>query len=322
MISKQADPIWGELPIAVNGIGDAVEVHSDRCGGRFRISGSALAMLPSLDASAKAKLTSLIVESNRLGEPLQISTYTLDQLGAVRPYTVAERMDRLLAYFADQGFRPGTNISWLTMHSETAATLKAKHQAAAWIEAENMSEISAFRTLLEGVGFLHHTGNAAYITASGFARMDELRRGGAMTRNAFVAMWFGDEMSTAYEEGILPAVTETGFIPVRIDRKEHVNKIDDEIVAEIKRARFVVADFTSGSEVTERGSVLIPRGGVYYEAGLAQGRDIPVIWCVRKDQIDDVHFDTRQFNHIMWADPADLRKRLINRIRAIFADAR
>ncbi len=120
----------------------------------------------------------------------------------------------------------------------------------------------------------------------------------------------------------MPAVTETGFIAVRIDRKEHINKIDDEIVAEIKRAKFVVADFTTGSESTEHGPILIPRGGVYYEAGLAQGRDIPVIWCVRQDQIDYVHFDTRQFNHIIWSDPLDLKVKLTNRIRAIFAEAR
>ena len=31
---------------------------------------------------------------------------------------------------------------------------------------------------------------------------------------------------------------------MRIDRKEHINKVDDEIVAETKRARFVFADFT------------------------------------------------------------------------------
>jgi hypothetical protein len=152
--------------------------------------------------------------------------------------------------------------------------------------------------------------------------MDELRRGGAPTKNAFIAMWFGDEMSAAYDAGIFPAVTETGFTAVRIDRKEHINKIDDEIIAEIKRARFVVADFTSGAIKSNDGPIFIPRGGVYYEAGLAQGRDIPVIWCVRHDQIDHVHFDTRQFNHIIWTDPADLKTRLTNRIRAIFAEAR
>ena len=89
--------------------------------------------------------------------------------------------------------------------------------------------------------------------------------------------------------------------PVRIDQQEHNNKIDDEIIAEIRRSRFVVADFTQG----EKGA----RGGVYYEAGFAQGLGIEVIFTCRKDVLDnnDIHFDTRQYNHIGWETPEELR---------------
>jgi hypothetical protein len=37
------------------------------------------------------------------------------------------------------------------------------------------------------------------------------------------------------------------------------------------------------------------------------GRDIPVIWSVRQDQINIAHLDTRQFNHIIWAEPGELK---------------
>jgi hypothetical protein len=88
-----------------------------------------------------------------------------------------------------------------------------------------------------------------------------------------------------------------------------VNKIDDEIIAEIRRSRFVVADFTSEPEK--------PRGGVYFEAGFAQGLNTPVIWTCREDMLGSVHFDTRQFNHIAWTSPQDLRAKLKNRIGAV-----
>ncbi|MFZ4580841.1 MAG: hypothetical protein ACOYOB_20860, partial [Myxococcota bacterium] len=55
--------------------------------------------------------------------------------------------------------------------------------------------------------------------------------------------------------------------------------------------------------------------GVYYEAGFAQGLGKPVIWTVREDCLRDVHFDTRQFNHICWTDPLDLRHKLMLRIQ-------
>jgi hypothetical protein len=298
------------------------EVECARAGGRYRISSSALVELAGLTLAQKAKLTTLIVDSNRVGELIEITSYTLEQVRSARLLTVAERMDRLLAYFAHRDFRPGASIVWLSAHTETPETVRSKQEAAAWIEAENQGEVVAFRDLLQDVGLVEHTGSNVRITPAGFARMDELRRGGAPTNKAFVAMWFSDETSEAYERGIAPAISETGFEPVRIDKKEHINKIDDEIVAEIKRSRFVVADFTSSTVQAGEETVYVPRGGVYYEAGLAQGRYIPVIWCVRSDQIDRVHFDTRQFNHIVWESPEDLQTKLRNRIRALFADAR
>ena len=58
-----------------------------------------------------------------------------------------------------------------------------------------------------------------------------------------MAMWFDDEMDAAYSNGIEPAIIDAGYRPVRIDRKPDVNKIDDEIIAEIRRSRFLVSGF-------------------------------------------------------------------------------
>ena len=105
---------------------------------------------------------------------------------------------------------------------------------------------------------------------------------------------------------------DLGYEPLRIDRKEHINKIDDEIIAEIRRSRFLVADFTQG----ESGA----RGGVYYEAGFAHGLNIPVIFTCQENAIGKVHFDTRQYNHITWKTPEELQARLAQRISATIGD--
>jgi nucleoside 2-deoxyribosyltransferase len=97
-----------------------------------------------------------------------------------------------------------------------------------------------------------------------------------------------------------------------LDKKEHNNKIDDEIIAEILRSKFLVADFTCEKEKV--------RGGVYFEAGFAMGLGIPVIWTVAKESLDDVHFDTRQYNHIVWDKPETLRNLLKARIGAVIGD--
>ncbi len=85
---------------------------------------------------------------------------------------------------------------------------------------------------------------------------------------------------------------------------EHNDDINDRVLAEIRSARFTVADFTGN------------RPGVYLEAGFALGLGRTVIWTVREDHFDQVHFDTRNRNHIVWATPAELEEQLKYRILA------
>jgi nucleoside 2-deoxyribosyltransferase len=117
-------------------------------------------------------------------------------------------------------------------------------------------------------------------------------------------MWFDESLSKAFEDGFSKAIRECKFEVMKIDLKEHNNKIDDEIIAEIRNSAFLVADFTGH------------RGGVYFEAGFALGLGIPVIWCCHVDQLPASHFDTRQYNHIEWREPDELYRKLVNRIRA------
>lgn len=142
------------------------------------------------------------------------------------------------------------------------------------------------------------------ITPRGWEAADRLRRVRSDSDQAFVAMWFDPSLDEAWEKGFKPALESTGFHPIRVDLVEHNQKIDDRIVAEIRRSGLLVADFTGN------------RGGVYFEAGFAMGLVIPVIWTCRDTDIDQVHFDTRQYNHIVWHNPDELRERLINRVSA------
>lgn len=125
-------------------------------------------------------------------------------------------------------------------------------------------------------------------------------------------MWFSEVTNDAYVKGIAPALVSSGYKPMRIDKKEHNNKIDDEIVAEIRRSRFIVADFTCEPKNV--------RGGVYFEAGFAFGLGIPVVWTCKDTSINDLHFDTRQYAHIVWKDTADLYAQLKNRVGATVGD--
>ena len=142
------------------------------------------------------------------------------------------------------------------------------------------------------------------LTARGWLEIENINRSGSDSSDAFIAMSFHPDRS-AYDQAITSAIAGAGYNPVRIDRVEHVNRIDDEIIAHIRKSKFLVADFTD------------QRNGVYFEAGFMLGMGRPVIWLCEKSDLANVHFDTRQYNTIDYADTDDLRKRLQFRIEAL-----
>lgn len=160
----------------------------------------------------------------------------------------------------------------------------------------------SLRVLADG----SHNCENVTIKPAGHMQLDHIRQGGVESMIGFCAMWFAPEMLPAWTEGISPAISDAGYEPLRIDNVQHNNKIDDEIIAAIRKSRFIVTDLTGN------------RGGVYFEAGFAMGRSIPVVWTVRADHLQDVHFDNRQYNFIVWSPDTipDLRIRLRNRIEA------
>lgn len=185
---------------------------------------------------------------------------------------------------------------------------------AAHSESLEPNDIRYLFAYLQERGFIKGSHDLIQITVEGYAYLYEMENKQAGSKQAFIAMWFDATMKDAFDEGIAAGVRDAGYQPIRIDRIQHNNKIDDEIIAEIRRSRFLVADFTQGNSGA--------RGGVYYEAGFAHGLNIPVIFTCRDDALSHVHFDTRQYNHIVWTTPAELRSRLANRISATLVSRR
>lgn len=180
------------------------------------------------------------------------------------------------------------------------------------------------------------------ITVKGYQRLREIMKPGKDSKQCFVAMWFKPEMNEVYEKAIKSAIEfkEKGkssprFEVIKIDNVEHTNDINDEIIAQIRRSRFMVCDLTGY------------RGGVYFEAGFAYGLGLEIIYTCREDWckeqvlkdgnnkevhflFDDkknrieikkegVHFDLAHRNRIEWSPDnlEDFRIKLENRIKAV-----
>lgn len=291
-------------------------IFCPRCG-EFSITQPAMQKLklPSISIRQRSVMSSAIREK---GKEYGIDENVLDQFLSRKDKAPLDKLDLLLLYiyktaektnspFAGQKFELERN----SVRSALDPTLISQDgyamQAACW--AMDTQELIAMFTHLREQEYLHPDTrwSNARLTTKGFERVAALQRDKGEGKQAFVAMWFHKKMELLYNEAIEPAIKDAGYIAKRIDRAEHANKIDDEIIMEIRRSRFVVADFTG------------QRGGVYYEAGFALGLGIPVIWTCQEGAQKELHFDTRQYNHLLWNPEAlkPFREALHKRIGAI-----
>ena len=330
-------PIWGTPAIKTSDdLSDGKPYHSPRTGGKFSISRRAEIILQKLnDENLKAKLTSWLVEQRGLGEQIpKILPTAIEETKKRRRLSVFERADQALKYIHHQTPQIGDVVGVLTNQAEfdsVSASFRADNppityeepyynalQIHAYSESINLKEVSFLLDYLHSQKWMdYNRGRRAAIcqlTVEGYARLAELNERDTKSSRAFVAMWLDSSMNDLWKKGIEPGIRDAGYDPVRIDKTEPIDKIDDAIIAEIRRSRFIVVDFTHGD--------LGARGSVYYEAGYAHGMDIPVIFLCRKDMIDEIHFDTRQHKHIEWEKekPSELREKLANRIAAVIGD--
>ena len=279
--------------------------NSPRTGGCYKITDEARWQLEDnhIDNRERALLTTIILDQLEQGVrwPL-VDTQLVEQARKKPPIPVDHRADRLLRFIA----REAPTIS-------TVVTIQPdSYGAYAWSESVNWDEVDYLLDFLKEMGWIKDQlsiegGFWGRLTVSGYHRIAE-HKTNLESSQAFVAMWFDDSMDEAFDNGVRLAIADAGYSPLRIDQKPDINKIDDEIIAEIRRSRFLVADFTHG----DNGA----RGGVYFEAGFAHGLGIPVIYTCRGDMVDKLHFDTRQYAHIVWNTPEELRDGLKNRIIA------
>ena len=302
-------PIWGmpvEQTISYPDQGNILAVHgTPRTDGNYHITPQARSYVSALDDSQRARLTTMIIEERRkTGQTPVVTPKLIEDAKRADPLPHHMRAERLLRYLANKPQRVGQEFSIPVIASDM--------KALAWSESTEGSEIEFFVGYLTTMGWLHSRRGGCTITVQGFEHVAEQATKRDLSQ-CFVAMWFEPSMNQAYEDGIKKAVEECGYKPLRIDQKLDVNKIDDEIIAEIRRSRFVVADFTHD---TQKGV----RGGVYYEAGFASGLGLEVIFSCRKGLEEELHFDTRQYHHILWETPDDLCKQLRDRIRARVGD--
>lgn len=117
-----------------------------------------------------------------------------------------------------------------------------------------------------------------------------------------VIMSFSESPSLCdfYEKAVKPTVAALGYKCERMDEQHFNGSITRQLLRNIRQARFIVADMTEA------------RPNCYYELGIAHTLGKEVIHIA--NSADDVHFDVKNFNFIIYKRIDDLAVRLKERI--------
>lgn len=330
-------PIWPDSPIERITRSQSLErvfhvTSAARAGGDYAIGVEARQVLGSkdqgIDDSVRARLVTILIEMRASGDECPTVTQELIiQATHASPMAVHKRADRLLTFI---GRRCGTIDAVFslarkdpeyegrdgTLLPPNSVKFPNRYGALACTESSSANELEyIWEYIRDEMKWIKPANRATIdpsksciITPAGHARIAELSTR-TDSAQAFVAMWFDDSMTDVYDDAIAPAIMAAGYDPFRVDREHFADPITDKIIAEIRRSRFLVSDFTHGD-----GGV---RGSVYYEAGFAHGLNIPVIFAAKDGT--KPHFDTSTYPHIFWK-PDDLpsfKTALTNRILAL-----
>ncbi|MCH8347817.1 MAG: hypothetical protein IH901_04890, partial [Proteobacteria bacterium] len=241
----------------------------------------------------RAKLSGWSYKQNKMGLKADITKSNFNEIKKIQIPSIPERIRSFL----------NLAVKKLPVYRQKANYWDPEFQAICY--STHQDDMTMIVKYLSDRGLITSGSGVFYIMPDGYIQNEEWNLISQDSKQGFVAMWFDDKMDDVWENGFKPAIEEAGYEAFKVDMKHHNNKIDDEIIASIKRSKFLVADFTG------------QRGGVYFEAGYAMGKGLPVFWTCRKSDMGDLHFDIRQFNCIGWESAEDLANRLETRIEAV-----
>lgn len=291
--------------LSVGDYGDKTTYECKRCG-KYTMSGTAEAIAERADKSTE--LSGWLRERNLLGIeiPMLTSDFLSEAVKTLPNYSPIEKQHKLLKAMELLTTYPGKEVILVPEHDASLAWANNKQEFTYYVKAlmeRGLIEINSSQPRTINDPLL-----PMVITAQGWEHIESESKNVTDKTQAFVAMSFDPSLHSIFENAIKPAIEATGYRAYRVDSEPHLERIDAKIISEIKNSRFIIADVTQ------------QKAGVYYEAGFAHGLGLPVIWCVNKQDLSNVHFDTRQYNHILWDTEEELKEQLETYILATIGE--
>lgn len=261
-----------------------------RCG-QFTLTNSLLASLPHYLGSvpdAAANISHALRRAQEVNSEVLFSTLTTEEILRRPMPRPQEQADLLVRWLANNLSGPGELVD--ISPKTHAGIVGAKSDSGFALILDHLFSVG----LLTGqqLKTIGAQGNAkATLSFLGWAYYEELAKGNAVYRKAFMAMKFGDSiLENVLSEVFKPAARIVGFDLFKLDDVPRAGLIDDRLRVEIQSSDFLIADLTHDNL------------GAYWEAGYAEGLGKPVIYTCERSKFEDskTHFDTNHHLTIIW----------------------
>lgn len=215
------------------------------------------------------------------------------------PKTASQKMDNLLLYLYNKQSFDGQHLA--IKESEKDFYVLVNY-------FRNKEELIFYIKSLTIKGYIESRFTSSEInfnlTHEGLNKVLEIEEKGIDSKSCFIAMAF-NEKTVEIRGAIKKALRNTGYEnPIIIDERhlESDKTIPEAIFNEIRKAKFIIADFT------------LHRNGVYFESGYALGLGKQIIYTCKKDNFNKAHFDIKQLQLVLYDTPEELEKKLVDKI--------
>jgi len=258
-------------------------------------------------------------------DPFKI--YEIDDLRkmdfSILPKTVTDKKEALMIALAE--FIENKNKAYTDIIHFKDGHFIPEIAAKSFDELISIVRLLASDELITSHLTLNGEGSACTITSKGWERIDSYRKVKTDGKTVFVAMWF-DKTTELYRKHVSDIILKCGYNPIIIDQHDYEGYIMDQVLHQIKIAKFIVADYTVMPEDDNKEHPKVKggsRGGVYFEAGFAKGLNKKVIVTCKNDEGSKrrLHFDIEQINRIEWTDEdlgGKFNEKLESRILNVF----
>ncbi|WP_169081637.1 hypothetical protein [Paenibacillus sp. PL91] len=236
-------------------------------------------------------LSAYIREQSDCGELVRLSGDDIESIvnSPKIPVTVEEKAGRLLQYLYRRSDGPLEPVVIHPLSQNYNLTYSPNLQELVYIIETLREEQLVVR---EGMTFK--------LTEKGWSEA-AARAGGRRLKSCFVLLPEDSALRSEWLENIFPRVEQCGYLPRLFVQSDQDNR-EHHSISNISDSKLIIADLTNQS------------AEVYFAAGYALGKNIPIIWTVSRSGVDDQLVQAHPIRPFVWDTTEELASMLQQRL--------